>query len=199
MHLVENITKQELNNIKQIIGNAFVNNELFHEFGHNRQELVQKYMNHYVQYVYDSKSLYVNDTNDGYIGLCYSKNEPLIPKIKMLVGIMKDIPTIKLMNMLKQANENTKGNNIYTKNPYLEVLMVCVDKKVQGQGKSRELVEFAKSEAINYNVPLLFDTDVETYAKIYQHYGCTLYNQCTASNGVTRYNLVYQYKGDQYD
>ena len=33
---------------------------------------------------------------------------------------------------------------------------------------------------------------VKQYAQIYQHYGCELYNQTLASNGVTRYNLVWK-------
>jgi len=67
-----------------------------------------------------------------------------------------------------------------------------VDKEYQGKGYARYLVETAKRYAEKESVPLLFDTDMERYAQIYQHYGCELYNQVLASNGVTRYNLVWK-------
>ena len=57
---------------------------------------------------------------------------------------------------------------------------------------SAMVLYFAKKYAKSEKVPLLFDTDMERYAQIYQHYGCELYNQTLASNGVTRYNLVWK-------
>lgn len=51
--------------------------------------------------------------------------------------------------------------------------------------------EFGDINDRKERVPLLFDTDMERYAQIYQHYGCELYNQTLASNGVTRYSLVW--------
>ena len=54
---------------------------------------------------------------------------------------------------------------------------MCVDKEYQGKGYVRHLVEAAKKYAEEESVPLLFDTDMERYAQIYQHYGCELYNQ----------------------
>ena len=68
---------------------------------------------------------------------------------------------------------------------------MCVDKEYQGKGYARHLVEAAKKYAEEESVPLLFDTDMERYAQIYQHYGCELYNQTLASNCITRYNLVW--------
>lgn len=70
----------------------------------------------------------------------------------------------------------------------------CVDKEYQCKGYARYLVEAAKKYAENENVPLLFDTDMEWYAQIYQHYGCELYNQTLASNCVIRYNLEWKIK-----
>ena len=56
MKLVENISEKELNRIKRIIGEAFVTNELFHEFGdiEERRPLVMRYMSVYVNFVYES-------------------------------------------------------------------------------------------------------------------------------------------------
>ena len=42
------------------------------------------------------------------------------------------------------------------------------------------------------NVPLLFDTDMKDYSDMYQHFGCELYHKKTATNNVTRYNLVWE-------
>lgn len=194
MKLVENISAEELAGIKKAIGEAFVTNELFHEFGTvgERREAVIKYMDCYVEYVYKTKSLYQNEDGMAYIGACYSKEEQVWPLLKMLWGILKAVPFRKLKRMLKQVNENTTGNKEYTKYPYIEVLMVCVKKDAQGKGHARELVDFAKEMAKSHHCPLLFDTDMKEYADIYQHFGCELYHQCTASNGVTRYNLVWK-------
>ena len=43
--MIENVSKSELAEIKKMIGEAFVTNELFHEFGdiNDRKELVMKY------------------------------------------------------------------------------------------------------------------------------------------------------------
>lgn len=194
MKLVENITKEELKRIKKQIGEAFVTNELFHEFGtiEERRESVLRYMDCYVQYVYDTKSLYQNDNETSFIGLCYSKEEKIMPQLKMLWKILWAVPFSKLKGMFGQIKENTNGNKIYIKNPYIEILMVCVSQNEQGKGLTRELVEFAKESASKHKCPLLFDTDMKKYAEIYQHYGCELYNESKASNGVTRYNLVWK-------
>ena len=194
MELVENISKEELADIKQLIGTAFVTNELFHEFGEGeeRRRLVMRYMDSYVEYVYETKSLFRNEAGTAYIGVCYSKEEKILPQLKMLYRIIRSIPFSVLRKMMKQVGDNTKGNRFYTKNPYIEILMVCVAREAQGKGHARELVDFAKEMSRRYRCPLLFDTDMKEYAEIYQHYVCRLYHQCTAANGVTRYNLVWK-------
>lgn len=70
--------------------------------------------------------------------------------------------------------------------------MICVSKQAQGKGKARELIDFAKEMAKSRNVPLLFNTDMKEYSDMYQHFGCKLYHKKTASNNVTRYNLVWK-------
>lgn len=92
------------------------------------------------------------------------------------------------MSHIKQI---TGSNKQYATKPYIDILFVCLDKEYQGKGYTRHLVEAAKKYAEEESVPSLFDTDMERYAQIYQHYGCELYNQTLASNGVTRYNLVW--------
>ena len=111
-----------------------------------------------------------------------------------LVRLLKVIPYKTLKKFMSHVKQITDSNKEYASKPHIDILFVCVGKQYQGKGYARELVEFAKKYADKENVPLLFDTDMERYAQIYQHYGCELYNHKTASNGVTRYNLVWKTK-----
>lgn len=196
MKLVDNLSKKELFNLGEVIGEAFLDNELFHEFGdlQSRKKAVMRYMHAYVTCVYESRELYQSDDENGYIGLAYSDKQPLLPKMKMLVRLITLFVTefSSMRRFMKHVLEIANGNLQYSKNTYLEVLMVCVKKEYQGKGITRELVTYAKEMAARRDVPLLFDTDMEAYAKIYQHYGCKLYNTISASNGVVRYNLVWK-------
>ena len=199
MYLVENITEKELSDISSEIGEAFVTNELFHEFGtiEERRDLVLKYMKIYVRCTYESKTLYSTDDGAGYIGLAVSNEKAVFPQIKMMLRLLALIPWRIAKPFMKQIKEIANEDKRYTNHPYLEVLMVCVRKEYQGQGKAKELVNFAKKMAQQRNIPLLFDTDMANYAKMYQHLGCELYHTNRASNGVTRYNLVWLSKTEQ--
>lgn len=191
---VEKISREELREIKRVIGEAFVTNELFHEFGSisDRRELVMKYMDAYVQCVYESGALYRTKDGQGYIGLALSDAEPVFPKLKMLFRMLFGIPMKTLKRYMNHVKQITGANEKYAKHRHVEVLMVCVSKESQGKGIARKLVEFAQQMAENANVPLLFDTDMPEYASMYQHMGCTLYNKVTADNGVCRYCLVWR-------
>ena len=194
MKLVENVSKRELLQIKELIGEAFITNELFHEFGSvdERRELVLKYMDIYVDYVYEAGALYQNEDGTAFIGLEYSGKQAMMPKLKMLFRLLFAIPSPIMKKYLEHIKQIKDGNKRYTSSPYLAVLMVCVSKDRQGMGYAKELVDFAKQMALAKQVPILFDTDMKDYAKMYQHMGCELYNSKTASNGVTRYNLVWK-------
>lgn len=194
INLLDNVSKIQLNNIKQMVGNAFVTNELFHEFGtiEERKELVIKYMDIYTDYVYESKALYASEDNKAVIGFVHSKKTTIVPQLKMLVRLLKVIPYKTLKKYLSHIKQIADSNKLYASKPHIDILFVCVDTEYQGKGYAKYLIEFAKKYADKENVPLLFDTDMEKYAQIYQHYGCELYNHTTASNGVTRYNLVWK-------
>lgn len=71
--LIDNISKTELVQIKNMIGEAFITNELFHEFGdiNERKELVLKYMNVYTDYVYESKALYGTENRKAIVGFIH--------------------------------------------------------------------------------------------------------------------------------
>ncbi len=172
--LLENVSKNEMDEIKRMIGEAFVTNELFHEFGDidSRRELVIKYMDIYTDYVYESKALYVTEDHKGVIGFIHSKNAPIIPQLKMLFRLVKVIPYKVLKKYMSHIKQIADTNKQYTSNPHIDTLFVCVDNKYRGKGYMRHLVEFAMEYAKAENVPLLFDTDMAQYAQIYQHYGC---------------------------
>ena len=194
MKQVENISKDDLARIKTIIGEAFVTNELFYEFGsvEKRRELVLKYMSIYVDYVYEAGALYQNEDSTAFIGLEYSEKQAMMPKFKMLFRLLFAIPFPIMKKYLGHIKQIKDENSRYTSRPHLATLMVCVSKDNQGKGYARELVGFAKQMAREKQIPLLFDTDMKDYAEMYQHMGCELYNSTTASNGVTRYNLVWK-------
>lgn len=194
MERLEHLSKQERIEIKQIIGEAFVTNELFHEFGtvENRKELVMRYLSICVDCAYRSKALYATEDRRAFIALAYSDREPVIPKLQMLARLILAIPFPILKKFLHHIRQISDSNAAYTKQPYVDILLVCVSPEAQGKGYVKQLVDFAKDTAKKRRIPLLFDTDMERYAKIYQHYGCELYHQKTADNGVTRYSLVWK-------
>ena len=90
IHKVENITDDELDKIRKIVGEAFVSNELFHNWGtedERRADVIQ-YMALYVDYVYEAGELYSNDEMTGFIGLEDSGNTHKLPQIKMLFRML---------------------------------------------------------------------------------------------------------------
>jgi GNAT superfamily N-acetyltransferase len=190
---VEHISNEELKRIKEIVGEAFVTNELFYNWGtiEERREDVIKYMELYVDFVYEAGELYANDEFTGFIGLEDSDNANKLPQIKMLIKMMFKIRYSKLKSLVSFAKQISKSNEKYAKTRHIDALMVCVDKKHQGKGIASELINFAKDMSDEHSIPLLFDTDMKEYADMYQHFGCKLYNTVKADNGVTRYSLCY--------
>ena len=193
---VEGISGEQLDRIKTVVGEAFVSNELFHNWGteEERRADVLKYMRMYVDYVYESGELYANDDFTGFIGLEVTGEAPKFPQIKMLIKMLFGIKFSKIKSFLRFARQIENSNAKYAREKHIDALMVCVDKAHQGKGVASELVSFAKSMAEERGIPLLFDTDMKSYAEMYEHFGCELYNSVTADNGVTRYSLCYKKK-----
>ena len=191
---VDNLTEGQLNRVRKLVGEAFVTNELFHNWGtvEERREDVLKYMSLYVDFVYQSGELYANEDLTGFIGLEDSANAPKLPQIKMLFRMLAKLKFSKIKSMVHFAKQIEKSNERYAKVRHLDALMVCVDKNQQGRGIASELVGFAKNMSDELGIPLLFDTDMKAYSDMYQHFGCELYNTVTADNGVTRYSLCYK-------
>ena len=191
---VENVSKEQLHKIRKLVGEAFVTNELFHNWGsvEERREDVMKYMALYVDYVYQADELYANEDFTGFIGLEDSGNAHKMPQVRMLFRMLMSIKFSKLKSLVGFAKQIGSSNEKYAKHRHLDALMVCVDKDHQGRGIASELVTYAKNMSDELGIPLLFDTDVKSYAEMYQHFGCELYNTVTADNGVTRYSLCYK-------
>lgn len=190
----EHLSPAELARIKQTVGEAFVSNELFHNWGAEaeRRDDVLRYMSVYVDYVYRAGELYANEDLTALIGLEDSAHAPVLPRIKMILKLIAALPFQRVKRLLHFARQVSGSNARYAGQRHLDALMVCVDPAQQGKGLASELIRFAKEQADRLGVPLLFDTDLEGYARMYQHLGCTLYNTVTADNGVTRYSLCYR-------
>lgn len=191
---VNNLTDEQIDKIRKMIGEAFVSNELFHNWGteEERREDVLKYMSLYVDYVYQAGELYSNDDMTGFIGLEDSGNKPVWPQIIMLFKMLTKIKYFRIKSLMNFVKQISKANDNYSKMRHIDALMVCVDKNCQGQGIASELIRYAQNMADETGVPLLFDTDMKPYAEMYQHFGCEMYNTVTADNGVTRYCLCYK-------
>ena len=190
----ENLSKEELKHIQKTIGEAFVPNEMFHNWGTeaDRHDDVLKYMQIYVDYVYRIGELYVNEDLTGFIGLENSTQKPsAFQGVIMLLKMFTGLRPAKVKSLLRFSVQVSRSNERFAKQSHLDALFVCVDKEHQGKGIASELIRFAMDKADELDVPLLFDTDMEAYARMYQHFGCELYNTVTADNGVTRYSLVH--------
>lgn len=168
MKLVKNIPKAELDHIKKVVAEAFMTNELFHEFGsvEERRENVIKYMSICIDYVYESDALYAMENGEGYIGLQYSDQKLKVLTVKMLIRLLRAIPFTILKRYMRYVKQIGDGNKKYAVMPHVDVLFVCVPKEKQGKGYARELVEFAKKKALERHVPLLFDTDMKACCSI---------------------------------
>lgn len=195
---VTGLTEEELNRIRSLIGESFVTNELFHNWGslEERRDDVMRYMSIYTDFVYEAGELYSNEDGTGFIGLEDSAHAAQWPQIRMLCRMLVRIRFSKIKSLMKFIKQIEGSNAKYAKRRHIDALMVCVDKDHQGKGVATELINFAKDMAKKEGVPLLFDTDMEAYANMYRHFGCELYNTVTADNGVTRYSLCYIGEGD---
>ena len=190
---VENLSAEQLAQIRKNIGEAFVSNELFHNWGSEaeRHDLVLQYMSIYVDYVYRAGELYANEDLTGFIGLEDSAHAPILPRLRMILKMLTTLPYRKIKSLLRFVKQISRSNERYAKQRHLDALMVCVDQAHRGKGIAAALLCFAKEKAEEQEIPLLFDTDMKDYADMYRHFGCELYHTVTADNGVTRYSLCY--------
>ena len=102
---VEHISEKQLEKIRILVGEAFVTNELFHNWGSidERREDVMKYMALYVDYVYQAGELYANEDFTGFIGLEDSENAHKLPQVRMLFRMLTNIRFSKLKSLVRFA------------------------------------------------------------------------------------------------
>ena len=124
---VEMLTNAQLEHIRQIVGEAFVTNELFHNWGteEERRNDVLKYMGIYVDYVYRAGELYANENMTGFIGLEDSYHKPVWPQIRMIFKMLVKIRLSKVKSLLAFAKQISVSNERYAKQRHFEALMVC--------------------------------------------------------------------------
>ena len=190
---LKNITPEQLNNISKSIGEAFVTNEMFRNWGsiEERHDDVITYMTIYVDYVYHAGELYSNEDMTGFIGLEDTARKPILLRFKMLFRMIRRLRFSRIRSLISFVKQIDKADNLFVNKRHIDTLMVCVKKDHQGKGIASELVNYAKRKAKINKIPLLFHTDMPSYAQMYKHLGCRLYNEVTADNGVTRYCLCY--------
>lgn len=125
--LIDNVSKSELAEIKKMIGEAFITNELFHEFGdiNDRKELVMKYMDIYTDYVYESKALYGTENHKGIVGFIHSKKASVYPQLKMLIRLLKVIPFKTLKSICHILSKLQALISSMLQNPIL-IFCLCV-------------------------------------------------------------------------
>ncbi len=191
---INKLNKLELKIIKDIIADSFVSNDLFYNWGSEKQryEDVKKYMYLFVDFVYKAKQLYANESLTAFIALEDSKKPKRLLQAMMLLKMVFKIGRKKINKILNFVNQVSCSNARYTKKAHIDCQMLCVKAEYQGTGMVWELVNFAKQVAREKNVPLLVDTDMKRYKEMYEHMGFYCYNSISASNGVTRYSLVYK-------
>jgi len=146
---LKNITPQQLNNISNIIGKAFVSNEMFHNWGsiEERHDDVITYMSIYVDYVYRAGELYSNEDMTGFIGLEDTARKPVFLRFKMLFRMIRRLRFSRIRSLISFVKQIDKADNLFVNKRHIDTLMVCVKKDHQGQGIASELVEFAKRKA----------------------------------------------------
>ena len=83
---IQKISKKELTRIEKVIGESFVTNELFHNWGtiEERRSSVLAYMKIYVDCVYRAGELYGNETLTGFVGIEDTRRPATAAKINML-------------------------------------------------------------------------------------------------------------------
>ena len=194
IQLVKKASQQQLQTVREIAGQTFRNDELFHEFGSmpQRAALVDAYMSAYVDYSYSSKMLFANEDFSGFVALLQNGSEKYLPTKRLLRELKKAIPRDAYERFMAFSDEVAWHENPYARYDYLDVLMLCVDPQRQGSGLGRELIEFSMNRSRQMRAPLLIETDMPQNAQMYQHFGCKLMRAFTASNGVTRYNLIWR-------
>ena len=126
---IQKISKKELTRIEKVIGESFVTNELFHNWGtiEERRSSVLAYMKIYVDCVYRAGELYGNETLTGFVGIEDTRRPATAAKINMLFKMIFMLPISKIKSLMHFIKQIQSSNAEYAKEPHLDILLVCVD------------------------------------------------------------------------
>ena len=115
---IKNISKEELVRIEKLIGESFVTNELFHDWGtmEERRSAVLSYMKIYVDCVYRAGELYGNENLTGFVGTEDTRKPAIVAKIIMLFKMIFMVPLPKLKSLMHFSNQISSSNAEYAKN-----------------------------------------------------------------------------------
>ena len=195
-HLVELVKKPGASfraEIQRIMGESFAGDDVFKSFDVDgrKRELVCSYMIHYVDFAIACKKLYANEEHNGFVVLQRENVSHPFREMRLDKALHSSIPSEYLEKLEAFASEVADTESIYRRNPHLELLNLCVDVSKRGRGLGGRIVDFCKDQARAQGLPLIIDTDMPNNRDMYVHMGCELYRTFEASNGVTRYNLVW--------
>ncbi|MGI6221665.1 MAG: GNAT family N-acetyltransferase [Coriobacteriales bacterium] len=193
MHIVRKPIASELAEIKRIMGESFAGDNVFAAFDVDgrKRELVCAYMACYVDFAIACKKLYANEQGNGFVVLQRENISHPLREMKLERKLAAAIPADCLAGLNAFASEVADTSSRYRLNPHLELMNLCVDERCRGKGLGGEIVDCCKQEASRQGVPLVLDTDMPGNRDMYLHMGFELYRSFTATNGITRYNLVW--------
>lgn len=194
---LENLTKEELQQIGIVIGEAFYD-EGEGSFTTIPREDAIKLLQIMCEYYYNMNLLYTtSDKQEGFAAYWYKHDEQqwgfniLKAFFRMIYRYIKEIPYSSLRKMIPLMNNPYEKTYANTED-YVVVSMLAVKKEYQGQGYMRVLLAEPFHNASSNHIPCILDTDTLLKAQKYQHLGMKLVEETTFLNGQIMYTLEYR-------
>ncbi len=101
-----------------------------------------------------------------------------------------NIETMQKMMMIRRGWTDYTISHLETKD-YIDVALVCVKKKYQGQGYLRKLLAEPFEEAESLGIPVILDTDAEHKAVRYEHIGMRIEKEEILPSGLHMYTMIH--------
>lgn len=201
---VENLNKEELNNLCKTVGDSFA---YYHyiDSGANTLFASEQAMSDIFAAcalcAYESGTLYATSNNyEGLLSLQYKGHDlKIIPSIKLIYSMFKALgfkETIVYMNKISGTDGQISYENQLKKKkiPYVNLGMLVVNSKYQGQGYMRKCMEFAYQVADRQKLDLVWDTDEKLKADKYIHLGASLMQIRQCGTEFKMFDLCRKYK-----
>lgn len=113
--------------------------------------------------------------------------------LQMMFGMIKALGLrgfVQVMKHFQSGGESLERKYRKEKKDFVQIELLCVKKKYQGQGFMRPLVEQAFAAADKKGLPVILTTDAELKKDKYAHIGLTLVNIRRIGEGACLYDLV---------